>query len=170
FEVGAHFRGDLVADVAIFFEGFVEDTLEFGRRAGIQGDGSYRRAVQDVVKDDGAGAARERELAGGQLIEDAAEREEIASSVEFLAARLFRRHVGDGADGGAGAGEQESFGIAESRAVEAGMMFGEKLGETKIEDFDGAAFGDENVGGLDVAMEDALFVGGVESVGELDAD
>src|SRR5438094_4781676 len=50
------------------------------------------------------------------------------------------------------------------------MMFGEKLGETKIEDFDGAAFGDENVGGLDVAMDDALFVGRVKSVSELDAD
>ena len=126
--------------------------------------------MQDVVKDDGAGAARERELAGGQLIEDAAEREEIASSVEFLAARLFRRHVGDGADGGAGAGEEESFGVANRLATQASMMFGEKLGETKIEDFDGAAFGDENVGGLDVAMDDALLVGRVKSVGELDAD
>ena len=83
---------------------------------------------------------------------------------------MFRRHVGDGADGGAGAGEEESFGVANRLATQASMMFGEKLGETKIEDFDGAAFGDENVGGLDVAMEDALFVGGVESVGELDAD
>ena len=32
------------------------------------------------------------------------------------------------------------------------------------------ALGDKNVGGLDVAMDDALFVRGIESVGDLDAD
>jgi hypothetical protein len=30
-EVGAHFRGGLVAKVAIFFEGLVDDAFEFGR-------------------------------------------------------------------------------------------------------------------------------------------
>ena len=49
-------------------------------------------------------------------------------------------------------------------------MIGEKLGEAKIQDFDAAAVGNENVGGLDVAMDDALFVGGVESVGDLCAE
>ena len=104
------------------------------------------------------------------MVEHATEREEVAPSVEFLATRLFGRHVGDGADSGAGTGEEKSLGIAESRSVEAGVMIGEKLGEAKIQDFDAAAVGNENVGGLDVAMDDALFVGGVESIGKLDAD
>ncbi len=49
------------------------------------------------------------------------------------------------------------------------MVFGEELGEAKIENFDGATLGNENVGGLDVAVDDAFFVGGVEGVGELNA-
>ena len=32
------------------------------------------------------------------------------------------------------------------------------------------AFGDEDVGGLDVAMDNALGVGGVESVGNFDGE
>ncbi len=54
--------------------------------------------------------------------------------------------------------------------AEVGVVFGEELGQAKIEDFDGAAVGDKNVGGLDVTVENPSFVGGVECVGELDAD
>ena len=42
--------------------------------------------------------------------------------------------------------------------------------EAEVEDFGVAAFGDENVGGLDVAMDDAFGVGGVECVGDFDGD
>ena len=137
---------------------------------GIQRDRSHRSVVQDVVEDDGAGRAGERLLAGGQLIEDTAEREEVAARVEFLATRLFGRHVGDSADGGAGTGEEHSLGIDEGLAAKVCMAIGQEFGEAKIENFDGATVGDENVGGLDVTMDDAFFVRGVEGVGELDAD
>ena len=40
------------------------------------------------------GAALERALAGRHLIEHDAEREQIAARIQFLAARLLRRHVG----------------------------------------------------------------------------
>ena len=40
--------------------------------------------------------------------------------------------------------------------------------QAEIENFGVAAIGDKNVGGLDVAMDDALLVGGVESVGDFD--
>ena len=44
-----------------------------------------------------------------------------------------------------------------------------ELGETKIEDFDGAGFGDKNICGLEVAVDDTLFVGGIEGIGKLHA-
>jgi hypothetical protein len=40
----------------------------------------------------------------------------------------------------------------------------------EIQNFGVAAVGDENVGGLDVAVDDALGVGGVERVGNFDAE
>src|SRR5260370_9442653 len=132
FEVGAEFRRDLVADGAIFFESLVEDALKLGGDVGIQGDRSDGSVVQNVIEDDGAGSARKGLLAGKHLIEHGAEREEVASSVKLVATRLFGRHVGDGADGGAGPGEEPSLGYPESFAGDVCVVFGEGVGEAKI--------------------------------------
>ena len=43
-----------------------------------------------------------------------------------------------------------------------------ELCQTKVENFGVTALGDENVGGLDVAVNDAFGVRGVEPVGNLD--
>ncbi len=47
---------------------------------------------------------------------------------------------------------------------------GRDLGQAKVEDFGVAAFGDEDVSGLDVAVDDAFGVGGVEGVGNFDGE
>ena len=44
------------------------------------------------------------------------------------------------------------------------------LGETEIENFGVAAFGDENIRGLDVAVNDVFGVRGVERVGDFDGE
>ena len=47
-------------------------------------------------------------------------------------------------------------------------VVGLKLRESEIENFGVLAGGDENIGGLDVAMDDACLVRGVQSVGDFD--
>src|SRR5260370_39155406 len=87
FEVGAEFRGDLVADVAIFFESLVEDALELGGGVGVQGGRGDGGVVRNVIEDDGAGSAREGLLARKHLVRDGAEREEVASGVTLSGTR-----------------------------------------------------------------------------------
>ena len=45
-----------------------------------------------------------------------------------------------------------------------------EFGKTEVQNLDWATLGEKDVRGLDVAVDDALSVSGVEGVGELDAD
>jgi hypothetical protein len=47
---------------------------------------------------------------------------------------------------------------------------GRNLRQTKIKNLGVPALGDKNVRRLDVAMDDSLLVGGIESVGNLDGE
>src|SRR5271170_504203 len=100
--------------------------------------------------------AAEGKCAGGHLVEHHTKGEEISAEVEFFSANLFWRHVRNGANGGAGAGEIElhgdgrrggTFGIFEV----AGMR--DNFREAEVKNFGEIAFRDENVSGLDVAMD-----------------
>jgi hypothetical protein len=63
----------------------------------------------------------------------------------------------------------ESF-LAVVVVVGGGSFDGSDFREAEVENFGLAAAGDEDVGGLDVAMDDALGVGGVEGVGDFEGD
>src|SRR4029077_11734561 len=140
-----------------FFEGFADDALEFGRDHGVQANRRDRRAIEDCVENYAGGGAGKSHCAGGHFVEDDAERKKIGAAVEFGAADLLGRHVGDGADGGAGTGEK-IFGSAESGGN--GGAFGDflagggELGEAEVHNFCVASSGDEKISGLDVAMND----------------
>ena len=47
---------------------------------------------------------RKGSAAGRHFVQHHAEREEVGARVDLLAARLLRRHIGDGADSGSRAG------------------------------------------------------------------
>ena len=94
--------------------------------------GRRRHAIQDGFEDHAGGFAAEGQDAGGHFVEHGAERKEIAASVQFLAANLFGRHVGDGADGGSGAGEHFA-------GVERGVAHGRAGGAHGLADARGAA-------------------------------
>jgi hypothetical protein len=107
--------------------------------------------------------------AGAHLIEHGAEREQIGAAVEIFSADLLRAHVSHGADGGAGAGEICLDGDGR-RGCSAAELRGGELGEAEIENFGLTFRRDEDICRLDVAMDDAFGVGGVESTGDLHAE
>ena len=123
--------------------------------------------MQNIVEHHRAGVARERLFPRHHLVEDRAQRKQIAARVELFAARLFRRHVRDRAYSGSRAGEQQSFRLNDGFAVAIRVIFRQQLGETEVENFDLPAVRRKNVRRLDVAMKDSFFVRGVERVRKL---
>ena len=173
-QIAAQLGGGLVAQVAIFFEGFSDDFFQLGGKHRIDRAWRGGRAIQNGIENNRRGIAVERRLARGHFVEHRAEAEEIGARIEVLAARLFRRHVGNGADSRAGTGEQEIIGGRLSNAVARTDCFTDApgsglLGQSKIENFCLPAGRDEDIRGLDVAMNDAAGMGGIERIGELRA-
>ena len=145
-----------------------------GGKIGIEANGRYGSAVQDGFEDDAAGVSAKGKRARRHFVEDDAEGEEVAASVEIFAADLFGRHVGDGAERAAWAGEMFFPRTLRCRGVGNGVAAdgsgAGNFGEAEVENFRVAALGDEDVGGLDIAVNDAGVVSGVEGVGAVDAD
>ena len=167
----------LVTKRRIFFEGFVDDARELGRKSGIEPDGSDRRMIEDAIENFSRAVAAKRGAASSHFIENNTEAEEIAASVKFTAASLFGRHIGDGAESGSGAGEMGFIDgvVAVQRGAGGcfardGRFGGKSLRETKIENFCLSTRSDEEVRGFDVAMNDAFQVSGVKRVSSLNGE
>lgn len=78
------------------------------------------------------------------------------------------RHVGDGTEGGPRAGQVGSGGCGRGTGVNV-LQIVLDLGQAEVEDLCLISVGDENVGGLDIAVNDALRMGGIECIGDLDS-
>ena len=173
FQVRENSGGALVTQVAVFFEGAAQNFVEALRQIRIPFRGGLRLFRQNRMRNHRGCAAVKRLAAGGHFVEHGAEAEKIGAQIEILAARLLGRHICNGADGDAGTGEMRS--IVQCRTV--GKIGGrfragarDVLGEAEVENFCVAGVGYENVGGLDVAMDDAFGVSDVERGGDLRAE
>ena len=113
--------------------------------------------------------APERPPRGQHLVKHDAESPDVGALVHGPAPRLLGRHVGGGAEDEArlGPGVREGRGLREIRRRPGGRVAGECLGEPEIEDLDLALRRHLHVGGLEVAVDDALLVGFPERLGDL---
>ena len=141
----AHLLGALEPVVRVLGEGAHDQAVQLRRRR--VGDlGGRDRLVLDVLVDH-----RERRLAGErgpqrqQLVEEAAGGVEVRAVVDGLAERLLRGEVLGGAHHHAGL-----------RHRRLGAVQG--AGDAEVHDLDGAGVGDDDVGRLDVAVDDAVLV------------
>ena len=122
---------------------------------GAVGAGRDHRCVQVLGEDGERVVAVEGQAAGGELVEHDAEGVEIGAAVDFFAQRLLGRHVGDGAGDAALAGDADGA-LAD--------------GEAEIDELDrggAGAVGEEDVGGFEVAVDEAVLVGVAEGFAEL---
>jgi hypothetical protein len=121
-----------------------EEGLDSGRQIAPELCGGLR-----VLGKDSAGIGRSRgesegQPAGQQLVEDNSQRPEIGSMVHGVTLELFGRHVGHGTDDGPFPREPGPVGLE---------------GDPEIDDLDLPRGGEDEVGRLDVPVDDAVSVG-----------
>ncbi len=167
-EVRLELRRGLVAKAPVLLERLLQDRPERGRHRRVRVHDRPRIAIQDGIEDHGLRVALERATAGGHLIEDRAEREEVGARIGRQPARLLRRHVVDRAEHGPHRRQVSPRGRRGAGRLSAGLVVLE-LRESEVEDLHLAAGGDHHVHRLQVAMDDALRVRGLERIGHLDA-
>ena len=131
--------------VGVARRGDGDEVVERRRQAG---DPARRRghpAVHVLVGDVDGGVAGERLAAGEHLEEHQPGRVDVAAGVGDAALDLLGREVGDGA-------QQHALGARDGLA-------GHGPGQAEVGDLDGAVVVDDDVLGLDVAVDQALGVG-----------
>jgi hypothetical protein len=121
----------------------------------------------------GGRLSREERLPGEHLEEHDTEAPDVGLLVDALAARLLGGHVGGGPedDPGQRPGPGEGGGLGEVDRGRAGAGVARPgLGEAEVEDLDLSAGRELDVGGREVAVDDALAVGLLEGRGDLLGD
>ena len=136
----ARLAGGLVAVVGLLGHRLGDDGVERGRAVGA-GLGDERGRLGDVrVHLRHVGGLVVREALGQRLVEDAAERVDVGAGVHRLAADLLGGGVVDAAHEQAGLGQGVLGGV---------------LGEAEVGEVDVLLGADQDVGGLDVAVDQA---------------
>ena len=147
--------------IPIFLQESVNDPIQFFRNSRIETRRRIDDFVEELIENDRRRVAGEGGPAGEHLVEDDTQRKQVGPCVELLAARLLGRHVGDGPHDRARRGD-----VHRRRGVRCRRL---GPGQTEVQQLGRAAIGDEDVRRLDVPMEDACAVRGVQAVGQLHA-
>ena len=89
-QVGSHLGGVLVAEGAIFLQGFTNDRVELRRNSRVLLTGQFRGLVEDGAIGRSVGISIERQAAAGHLVERHTEGKEVGAFVERFSRNLFR--------------------------------------------------------------------------------
>ena len=115
----------------------------------------------------GRGLLRERFLPRRDLVEDRAERELVGTEIEWLSARLLRRHIAHRTHNGSRVGLGPGQGRHGGQPARFRLR---ELRQAEVEDLDESVPGDHHVLGLQVAVDDPRRVRLREPRGDLRSD
>ena len=157
----------LVAQIAVFLQRLADNLFELRRKIGIEPTGRHGGLAQDGLKDRRRAVAAKRERAGRHLVKHDAKGKQIRTRVQFLGPRLLRGHVRYCSQRAAWAGEMRLAKCGRAGLDRIGFA-GDDFGQAEVQHFGASALGDEDVGRLDVAVDDAFAVSVVERIGDGD--
>src|ERR1035438_4164166 len=157
-KLGTHLSCRLVSTVGILLQRLLNQGLQPSRGAGRELQRPFRVAVQEGIRRGSRRLAAKRQLPGGHLVEHDTERAQIATMVQWLAQRLFRRHVGHGPERRPRAGEMLCSLSCQSLSIVASLRLRSRnqLGEAEVEDLGMTALGYKEISRLNVAMYYAM--------------
>ena len=162
-QIRQQLRGGLVAFGARLGERAGDDRSEAGHALGVPGSTS-RGVPQNRGHRVARTVAKEWVRARGKLVQHDAERKDVRTGIELGAEHLLGRHVGRCAEPRAGLGQQ-------GRGLIAGARWPiHLLGQAEVHDLHMALRRQHDVGRLEIAMDDAPAVGGVEGLSQLVGD
>ncbi len=151
-EVVDEIAAGLVAGIGVLGQDLLDDRLQPRRDVRLELAQGMGGLVHDLVDDRGQVLAGERLLQGQHLIEDRPEGEDVDAVVDLAGGHLLGGHVEGRAHHGA----------------RLGQVGGRDAGDPEIDDVGAALLVDKDVARLDVPVDDALLVGAVQAVGDLD--
>ena len=162
-EIRAKRGGTGVACRRIFGQTPIDDGLNRRRHVGPQRPDWWRLVAQDRRNDPEVRVAGERPSACQHLVEHSAQRKNVGPRVNRPAFGLLRRHVRRRPHD-----QARTRGVCRHRVL-IWRAF-EELGQPEVEHLGASVRGDDDVGRLDVAMDDAARVRGLERRRDLRAE
>ena len=151
-----------VASLRILLQGFVDDRRQGCGEVGVQRLERRGRPIQELVENRGDRSACERSSPGRHLEKNDPKREKVRARVECLSERLLRRHVPDGAKSHARAGLPPHYGFCVPSRPRR-----EKLGQPEVENLDAIVFGNHDVTGLQIPVQNSRGMGTGKALGHL---
>src|SRR5260370_14015096 len=159
----------LISQVAVLLECPVDEFFKLYREIRIEAHWRGRRPIQDSFEDYARSISAKWQCASSHLVQCDSKRKQVGSRIQFLAPNLLGRHVRNGPNCRAGAGEYLVCG--DRRAYRCANAFRRltKLRQSEIENLRVAALSEKDVRGLNVAVNNSFRMGGIESIRDLDS-